>query len=331
MIDDDELARRLAAIDPARTPRDAPLTAEQLRIRDRIMASVPVTTRERPRRWPLLLAPLAAAALVALIVVWSLASPIVPAPTAAALTPPQLSFIDDGRSIAQVVDDAQRVLTHPGSDQQAQRASTTTGWYFQIENVGSADQTAVISPQTSVFDWSADQSGSMTVYAGNPYWADLSDAPLPDDLPAAGTVLWTMQYGLGEAQQPDVESPADAPEGVLGLLRAYGMTDPRDGYDLLHTIESVQQSWTLTDTQHALLLDLVRDASGIDVLGAGRDRADRAVTAISAEMPGGASHLHVFVSADTGRIVGTEVYTTATTSAFPADAIISYSMWDLPR
>lgn len=331
---DDELGRLIRSLDPARTPRDAELTTAQLALRDRITTSPTRFSRGRSdarRRWALVVTPLAAVAAIALFVVWSVASPVVPVPPVTALTPPILTFVDSGQTTANVVADAQVVLASGEGDVGAHRGAVTTGWYFHVDDVGSSHESAVISPEVSVLEWAADQSGSMTVYAGVPYWADLSSAPLPDSVPAAGTMLWTMEYAPGEAQQPDVDLPVDTAASVLALMRAHGLSDSADGYDVLHTIDLVQQSWTLTNAQHAFLLELVGEARGVSVLGDGNDRAGRAITALSVDMPGDKSELHMFVSRDTGRIIGVEVFMTVATDQFPADAIVSYSMWDLPQ
>ncbi|MFT3797545.1 hypothetical protein [Microbacterium sp.] len=332
MIDDDDRIRDLfRRIDPARTPIDAELTSEQLLVRDRITATTG-TTRPRPRRWwPALLMPAAAAAAVVLIVLWSVASPLAPAEQAAAATPPRLTFVDDGRSVEEVVADATAALAASAGPAEARRGAVTTGWYYQVDDVGGEQQSTTILPQTSVFEWAEDQSGSMTVYVGEPYWPDLSDAPLPDDLPEPGSVLWSMDYAPGEAQMPDTAPPDDTAEGVLRFLTDFGLSDSADGFTLVTAIESVQQAWTLTNAQHAAMLSLLPQAHGVTVLGTTTDRAGRPVAALSVQAPRGGSQLHLFLSSETGRIVGTEVYVTEANEVFPADAIISYSMWDLPR
>jgi hypothetical protein len=334
---DDDLGRLIRDANPSPVQQGERPSPQAIAVRDRIIAGefeprvTPALRETPPRRWwPAIATPLAAAAAVLMIVVLTLGAPIAGTPTAVALTPPPLRFVDDGRDLAEVVHDARLASLREDGAVEAVRGATTTGWYFHVDDAGSAEETAVISPEVSVLEWAEDQSGAMNVYAGEPYWADLSDVPLPPNLPAPGTRLWGMQYEPGGAQLPDTGAPEATKESILALLSAHGLTDPTDGYAVFDAIERVQQVWTLPDEHHVLLLDVVRNARDITVLGVADDRAGRPVAALSVDMPGGKSELHLFVSQDTGRIVGTEVYMTADSGPFPKGAIISYSMWDLP-
>ncbi len=329
---DDDLGRLLRAANPVPVDPDERPSLRALGIRDRIVAAGPVhaavpvgNSRRLRRRWAAVVVPMfaVAAAIVAVVLA------IVPVPQAAvAVTPRPLEFTPIGQPIGAIVTDAQSTLGAGGGPAEPVREVVTVGWYYQVDDLDTDAPSQVISPQVTTLTWAEDLSGSTRTVAGTPYWADGATDPVPQAVAPPGTLIWEMTFAAGEFQVWTVDPPGDTVEAMRATLAENGLAEPASAFDVLDSIETLMQTWTLTNAQHAALLQIVADTPGIDVLGATTDRAGRPVIGISATNPRGPSELHLFISRDTGRIVGSETYTTAADGPFPADAIISYSMRD---
>ncbi|MFT3798372.1 hypothetical protein [Microbacterium sp.] len=282
-----------------------------------------------PRRSPAVAIP-AVVAVVAIVVGLVAVGTFLAPERAAAVTPAPLMYTNDSRSVAQVLDDAASALAHAPAGQVPRRESVSTGWYYEVTENANGTTRTVIAPTTTTVTWAEDLSGNTRTVAAQPYWADLGNDALPADTPAPGTLLWEMAYGPGEFSTWYTAVPGDTEDDVLALLRAYGLTDPASAADVMTAIDGVLAAWTLTDAQEAQALRILEDAGGARVLGTASDRAGRPVVGVAAPLPGGTAEEHLLISADTGRIAGFETYTTASDGTFPANAIISYRLWDLP-
>lgn len=87
--------------------------------------------------------------------------------------------------------------------------------------------------------------------------------------------------------------------------------------------------WTLTDEQHATLLDMLVDAGGVTVLGRTTDRLGRDAVGLEVAEPSNSLYrLTVLVSRETGRIVGTEDELTEPLDFIPA-GVTGCTLWDV--
>ncbi len=341
MIEDweDDLGARLRAANPApHHPR--PLTAAEVEIRDRITgrgAAAPTARARAHRRWFAVLAPIAA---IAVLVIVMLNLPTSTTPAVAALTPPQLAYVQTGASVADVLRSATAELTggepHHGGEPhtgephtgEPQRGAHFIGWYYQAEDIDTDAMTTVIAPTDTTLHWDEDLSGVSRTVAGVPYWADGSDEHFPESTTPPGTLISELTWEPGEFQPIYADVPGAGADDIAAMLTAYGMTDPTDAYQVMSAAEYALQIWTLTDAQQAGILDLLAATHGASVLGTAVDRTGRPITGISAPLPGGTAELHLLISAETGRIVGSETLTLVADHPFPADAIIAYTLWD---
>lgn len=323
---DDELTRMLRAANPVPHRGDVPLSMHELAIRDGIMAGSRTRSRaRRPALWTAVLAPIAAIAVVVLAVI------TVPQPQAAvALAPAPLAFQNEGLTMAEVVVDARRALESATGPVEPTREVTSTGWYYHVDALDSDEPRRVISPEVTTLSWREDLSGHTRTVAGEPYWADGGQGSVPTTTIAPGTLIWEMDFAPGEFQAFAIAVPGDTRDDVHQLLEAHWPADFSSAYDVMQSIDSVNQFWTLTNAQHAEMLQAIAETEDVRVLGTTVDRAGRPVVGVSAILPrGGTAELHLLISVETGRIVGAETYTLKADSAFPANAVISYRMWDI--
>jgi len=328
-FDDDELAERLRRLDPAITPQNTPLTAAQLAIRDRITGATAIPSKRLSYRRPLWWSagiPALATFMVTLVVLFSFN----PTPKAVALTPAPLTFTNTGQSAVELLAAAKHALEER-SPVKAERATTSTGWYLQVEHQD-ATSTVVISPQVTTMRWRPDQSGEVLVVAGVPYWADGAQQPIPSaDYVPPGTVISQMTVPAGEWGAPTVDPPGATIAEMTEWLQAMGLPVDADAADLIDTINLAMSYWTLTNQQHATLLHLLLSREDIEVVGTGLDRAGREVTAVAADSGRFAGTRRILlISSDTGRIVAEEVVRTTPDGDLPAGSVISYTLWGLP-
>lgn len=327
MDDDDRLAAAMRAIDPARTPERTELTPAQIAIRDRITATGSTRpVRRRPVLWLTTALPAAAVLVVALIVVFTFA-PVRPA--AATLKP--LEFTNTGQTNQEVLDMARAALekTRTGPAE-AERSSVSLGWYAHIANPGAPGQRIAISPEITTYRWDADQSARITVVAAKPYWSDGSADAIPsDDALPAGTVISDTTFTAGSLGLANTAPPPTSPSEMLVWLEGMAFSEDPDAADLVDGISAAFSLWTMTDEQHATLLDLLLSRDDVTVLGTTKDRAGREVVGIAADSsryPG--VRKLVLISAETGRIVGVESFRTTAGENLPAGFVIEYTLWD---
>lgn len=326
--DDEQLAAAMRSIDPARTPELGTLTPAQIAIRDRITATRDIRpARRRPTLWLATALPAAAVLVIALIVVFTFA----PVRPAAALSPKPLEFTSTGQTNQEVLDMARATLqTKPTGPTEAERGSESLGWYAHIDNPGEPGQRVAISPEITTFQWDADLSGRVTIVAADPYWADGgSDAIPADAAPAAGTVISDMTFTAGSFDVPTAEPPPTSPDEMRAWLKGMTLPDDPDAADLMDGIGAAFALWTMSDQQHAVLLDMLLSRDDVAVLGMTKDRAGREVIGIAAD----SSHYPgvrrlMLISKETGRIVGVESFRTTAGEGLPADFVIDYTLWE---
>ncbi|GAA4765468.1 hypothetical protein [Microbacterium gilvum] len=313
---DDDLAELIRAADPARTPADAGTRAHV--VRDRIVAREGGAGRRRTRSLVLVAAAAAGVLAISLTTPW-----LGGGEGAHALTPPPLDYAPVSDSAVDVVaeataelEDADVVVAEPV------RAVDALGWYLDI-SYGEGDVVvAARAPERTSLVWEPDLSGRSTVIAARSTWDD--DAV---DAPEPGTVLSDIVFAPGEFTTPVVDPPAADAASLLAALADYGLPETYTAADLMTTAEGLLQQWTLSDTQEAVLLDLLADADDVVVEGEAADREGRPVIGLSAATP--THEVTWLVSRDTGRIVGAESALLDDLDTIPAGSIISYTLWGI--
>lgn len=320
MTDNAVLERMLSDADPAPTPRDAPPDARAIATRERILRTgiTPKRRRTRTAGWVGGLTAIAASTALAFAV-------FTPQSAAVAGTPSPLEF-SGSNTIAQLVDDAGTALAETPGPTVPMRTVRTASWGFQVDVDA---KTTVVVPQLSTLTWEPDGSGRMVIIAGDPY--DPSDAVASNaaEVTSSGKVVTDLVMAQGDFETPWTRVPGETHDDMVAMLRAFGMPDSPTAFDVEMALASVLDQWTLTDTQHDVLLHLLEEAGGGEALGDTTDRLGRPVTGVRVQSPDGAVSDLVLVSRDTGRIVGVERTVLKADDVFPAGAIISYQMWDL--
>lgn len=315
MGDDVLLERALTDADPARTPLDAEPDAAARRVRDRIIqsAATPHPRRRVALRWATGVAAAAAAAVIAVAVV-------MPQGAAVAETPRPLDFADAG-TVASTVDSAREALADGVGPAAPERLVTTASWTYVID-------TALVTPQLSILSWEPDLSGTVVTFDGVPY--DPSDAEANQaEVVSSGEVASELVMQPGDFNTPVPDVPGDSPDDVRAMLTAFGMPEQPSAFDVMTAISSAIDQWTLTDAQQSEMLRLLGDADGVSALGSATDRLGRAVTGLRVISPDGGVSDVLLLSADTGRIVGSERTALTELDTVPAGAVIGYRMWDV--
>lgn len=323
--DDEDFEAFIRRANPVPREAEPAPTMRQLALRDEIMRPAGRRRASRSRAWAALWAPLAALAVVVAVVFT-----VPPAEEARAVTTPKpLDFHDEGQTLEDVTEAAQRNLARSGGPVHPERAVESTGWYYQVDAVDSDVPRRVISPEVTTLEWNEDLSGSTRTVAGEPYWADGGQGEFPQTTAPPGTLLWELDFAPGDFQSPVVAAPGATDAEIVAMLKAYGLENERSAFEVMNAAETALQYWTLTNDQHQALLRAILRADDARLLGSATDRAGRPIAGIAATLPSGSAELHLLVSQDTGRIVGAETYTLKADPPFPADAIISYRIWDL--
>lgn len=320
VLDDDALTRLLIDANPARTPRDAELDAAAIRMRERIIRTGPRPQHREPRRtarvaWASALTATAAAG----VVVFGL---VTPAGQAVAVTPEPLTFTVAG-STQQVVERATALLADGSGPADPQRSVESAIWALAVDV--DEQQTAVV-PQFSSLTWHEDLSGRLVTVAGESYWpgdaSDESAEAVPGD-----EVLFDLEMAPGEFGTPVVEPPGDSAADVLAMLTAYGMPADPDASQLVDSVVTALDQWTLTDAQHAVLLEMLDAEDGVSVLGESTDRLGRPVYALSVPASADGTDETVLISTESGRIVGVESEQGSADGIIPEGAVVMYDLW----
>lgn len=320
VLDDDALTRLLIDANPARTPKDAELDEAAIRMRERIMKAEHRSGHRVPRRttrvaWASALTATAAACVVVLGLV-------TPAGQAVAVTPEPLKFTEAG-SAQQVVEEATALLADGSGPAAPQRSVESAIWALAVDV---DEQQMAVVPQFSSLTWHEDLSGRLVVVAGESYWprdvSDESAEAIPGD-----EVLLDLEMAPGEFGTPVVEPPGDSASDVLAMLTAYGMPADPDASQLVDSVVTALDQWTLTDAQHAVMLEMLDAEDGVSVLGESTDRLGRSVYALSVPASGDGTDETVLISAESGRIVGVESEQATADGIIPDGAVVMYNLW----
>ncbi|WP_243225834.1 hypothetical protein [Microbacterium sp. CIAB417] len=320
VLDDDALTRLLIEANPARTPQGAEPDAAALRMRERIISGAVKPERAVTRRpvrvaW----ASAAAAAVAAGVVVFGL---VTPAGQAVAVTPQPLTFTDAG-STQQIIERSRALLAEGTGPDLPQREVESAIWALSVDV---DEQQMAVTPQISTLTWNEDLSGSLLIVGAEPYWPDGA----PDDsaeIVRGEEVLVDLEMAPGEFNTPVVAPPGDDETGVRDMLTAYGMPEDPNASELVGAMVTALDQWTLTDAQHAAMLEMLRDEDGVRGLGASTDRLGRPVYALNVPDSGDGTEETVLISTETGRIVGVESEQGAKDGIIPEGAVVMYNLW----
>lgn len=323
---DDLVARWLREMDTARTPADAEPPAFLMALGERLQGDRPAMkdaaerrARVRRRRrirlaW--------AASLASLVIVAAVAvTSVLHTPAAEASTPTPLTFHSPAAE-HQVISDAIARLSESDGVTEPHRSVRTISWAISIED-GKLMGPAV--PQVVDLRWNADLSGRSSVVKGrteNPV-----DGHVGRVVPTT-KVISEQDFAPGEFGVPGADSPPATESGVSDLLTMFGMPDGPTTGQLVESMVTVMDYWTLSDAQEALLLEMIDRTGDAQSLGSTVDRLGRKVTGLRVDSStSGLTHT-VLISTTTGRIVGIESQRAATGDGIPAGTVVEYRMWD---
>ena len=328
-ITDERLDRLFAAANPVPPAEGVGLRAVDIALREGIIRgerSVRRSGRRVGRRTGAWVAGLAVAAAAVVVVAIVAVDVLVPVQQASALAPAPLTYTDP-EPLDDVIRDARTALSDGDGPEQAAHVESI-GWGWSID-MGS-EQIEIV-PQEVTTDWSVETGSTTTVVAGESSWPhddrpeDVADSPYEP-----GEVISVATQNAAEFDLPQpMRALNDASEEQLrAAMGDFGGGVGASSGELANGIASVQGWWTLTDAQHATLLDMLVDAGGVTVLGRTEDRLGRPVVGLRVS---GASDLHdvtLLVSRETGRIVGEEVELREPLDFIPA-GVIGYTLWDV--
>ena len=146
-------------------------------------------------------------------------------------------------------------------------------------------------------------------------------------LPFASIVAEEFGATFPEFNTPVVEAPGDSADDVQAMLVAYGMPADPDASQLVDSLITAFDQWTLTDAQHAVVLEMLEAEDGVSVLGATTDRLGRPVYALSVPAAGDGTDETVLISTESGRIVGVETEQASADGIIPEGAVVMYNLW----
>jgi len=235
---------------------------------DRIASLRRRTRASRPLRIALRSA-WAAPALAAVVAIGLAIGPVTAVP-AYAVTPPALVT----QPIAQTADEvlsASIAALRRAPARPATRDALVVRWALRDD--GKADP--VIVPEWQEWVWDADGTGHLESRTGAPYSVtkDGTIVPPAGEAPKEGSPL--PGTGHHSSNLFFAEPPSDA-----AGLRAYieervGLTGNADALAIWGVVSSIRDSWAMSPAQQAAVLQLVRDAGGVSVLGSVTDRLGR--------------------------------------------------------
>ena len=261
--------------------------------------------RSRAAAWVSAVSATAAAAVFAIAV-------LVPQETEASSAPAPMVFAD-ASGLTAVLRDAEQLRVTVVGPAEPERAAAIASWNFTPEGASTA-------PDISVVTWSADLAARVTSFESIPSTTDASYA--------VGDLIDELTIAAGEFRSPFIEIPGDSRDAMIAVLEAYGMPQDSDGVEVVLAISEALDQWTLTNTQHSVMISLVQDAGEISSAGAATDRLGRAVTGLRVPAESGTSDTVLLISTETGRIVGMETREIAD-HAGSEGSLIGYRMWDV--
>ncbi|MHC9044296.1 hypothetical protein ACYX8G_06940 [Microbacterium saperdae] len=319
MPENASLETMLRAAAPARTAADAKPNAAALLARDRILR-----TDQRPQRrgrtmvigWASGLALATASVIVAAVVMM----PQTTARAGAALSSSALS-----PTVAEVVEDAHAELAASPGPVEPRRFVKTASWNFSVD-AGTGELR--VFTQLSTISWEADGSGHVVIV--NSAEQDPNDAEWysHSQIPTSGS---TEEFPMlpGEFLTPVTDPPGESLAAMREALDALQLPRDASAFEVVTAITTLLGQWTLTNAQHAALLTIIEEAGDVGIVPVTNDRLGRPVTGLRVLSADGAVSDVVFVSTDTGRIVGLERNVIKGDDLLPAGAIMGYQLWDL--
>lgn len=321
-IDEDKLGDLIRAVDPA-PRRNADLSASDIALRENIIRGTHQRQAPRRTRWVrVAAAAVASVAVVAIVVGNVLNSP----QRSFALTPPELQY-GNAEPLRDVVSNAHDRLNRGGGPRQESRVhSLMWAWNIDIANTH-----VEVVPQEVTYEWSLTEGSVSTVVAGESYWDD-GERPegIADSPHEPGDLIGRIVTPAAEFTIPPVTAEVyGAARGDLApALEELGAPPGASSGQLLAAISLLMGYWTLTDAQHATLVEMLVDAGGITVLGETTDRAGRPVVGLRVTDTTSPYRDTVLLSQDTGRIVGIENELDEPLDFIPA-GVVGYTLWDV--
>ncbi|MBP3976925.1 hypothetical protein [Microbacterium sp. BLY] len=321
-ISDDEIDRLFRAANPAPASSER-LSAHAIAVRESIIRGTHAPAQER-QGWAWGRFAVAVAAIVAIVVV--VTNVIAPTQQAIALTPPPLQYTNP-QPLSSVVQEAKdRLGSTVPVDQERRVSSLVWGWSIDM-----AKEKIESVPQVIMFEWAPATGSRSTIVAGEPYWPD---GVRPEGIEASpykpGDTITELITAPEDLKIPaDVVNLNDASrESVDRALTSLGVRPSSPSGEVLVGIGRLLSYWTLTNEQHAALIDRLIDAGGVTVLGSSTDRLGRDVIGLRVTDPATDYQDTVLISRDTGRIVGMENELTVAQDVIPA-GVVGYTLWDV--
>ncbi len=313
----------LRSVDPARTPVDAEPPARLFALGERLKAEQLVRDRARTRRRGVRVA--WAVSLASLVVVAAIAvSSVLMMPAAQASTPTPLTFHSPAAE-HQIIADAVKKLAAQDGVAAPERSVREVSWAISIED---GKISGPVVPQIVELDWNADLSGVSTIIKGRT--EDPVDGHVGRVVPTDEEIS-KQKFATGEFGVPSPDSPPATVAGVSEMLTMFGMPEHPTAGQLVESMVTVMDYWTLSDAQQAVLLEMIGQTGEGRSLGRSVDRLGRDVEGLRIDSAtSGLTHA-VLISAETGRIVGVETQRTTAEEGIPADTVVEYRMWDPER
>lgn len=263
-----------------------------------------------------------AASLASLAIVAAVAvSSVLLTPAAEASTPTPLTFHSPAAE-HQVISDAIARLSAPDGVAEPSRSVRTISWAISIED---GKLMGPVIPQVVDLQWNADLSGRSSIVEGRT--EDPVDGDVGRVVPTT-KVVSEQDFAPGEFGVPSADSPPATESGVSDLLTMFGLPESPTAGQLVESMVTVMDYWTLSDAQEALLLEMIDRKGDAQSLGSTVDRLGRTVTGLRVDSStSGLTHT-VLISAKTGRIVGVETQRADADKSIPAGTVVEYRMWD---
>jgi hypothetical protein len=330
---EDDIERALGRLDPARDLSDDKIDIARGRaaLLSAMASSSPAPPAKTARvhRRTILTSAIAVglAATLAVIVPIFAVHP----PSAAADGPPPLPFEPLNMTVAEVADQANAALqAHPSNVTEPVREASSSGWYADIyTNVG-RNGLKTIRPENRHLTWSDDLSGELIVTAGTAYNSD--GTAVDHQNPAPGSVVFEENFGPGEFSRPDLTAPTADHDTLTALINALANGQSTSGAaDQLTGVTELMNTWTLPDSVHAAMLQVLAEDGDLRVEGTTIDRAGRPAIGLRATSHAAPWFDHiVLLSAETGRIIAVEsVYTGLNDELpIPTGTVTNYTLWE---
>lgn len=321
--DDADFAALMARSNPARTPVEGPVTDSIAVLRERLKQEElrrihGSPAKRRGRRLRAIVATAAVAVVVAVAVTLTMTVKGTPATAAV----PEPLVFSAPSSTAQVIDQAIDHLATGPRTTGPLRMVKSVSWSIDLED---GAPTGPVTPEFNSLEWKTDLSGrSLSVKARTePGIGSQVGRVVPTD-----EVVSDLKFDTGQFGVPSVDPPAETDAGMHDLLTSVGMPAAPTGGQVVESIMTAMELWTLTDKQHASMLRVLEATGQAESVGDSVDRLGRRVAGLTVESTAAGVDETLLISADSGRIVGVESHRRTATAALPAGTVIEYRMWN---